>query len=138
MLHVLKKATNKRYDVAGCRRFLSVYGAVESACSDMYVTIGRGGDFGMWDYDQLKQDLLNISDRAVGAGTVHTGVLVIPSHFSVAIAFDPRKLCLAVFDSHSHHGSGMKLGASIAVASLDDVGILHMAEFLDFAFNGND
>ena len=60
-----------------------------------------------------------------------------PSHFSVAIAFDPRKLCVAVFDSHSHHGSGMKLGASIAVASLDDVDILHMEEFLDFVLNGN-
>ena len=42
-----------------------------------------------------------------------------------------------MFDSHSHHGSGMKIDASIAVASLDDVGILHMAEFLDFALNGN-
>ncbi len=31
----------------------------------------------------------------------------------------------------------MKLGASTAVASLDDIGILHMAEFLDFALNGN-
>ena len=60
-----------------------------------------------------------------------------PSHFPVAIAFDPRKLCLAVFGSHSHHGSGMKLGSSIAVALLDDVGIVHMAEFLDFALNGN-
>ena len=128
---------NKHYDSAGCRGFLSVYGAIESACSDMNVTIARGGDFGVWNYDQFKQDLLTIRDRAVGAGTVHTGVLVMPSHFSVAIAFDPRKLCLAVFDSHSHHGSGMKLGASIAVASLDDAGILHMAEFLDFALNGN-
>ena len=91
----------------------------------------------MWDYDQFKQDLLTIRDRAVEAGTVHSGVLVMPSHFSVAIAFDPRKLCLAVFDSHSHHGSGMKLGASIAVASLDDIGTLHMTEFLDFALNEN-
>ena len=99
------------------------------------MTIARGGDFGVWDYDQFKQDPLTIRDRAVGAGTVHTGVLVMPSHFSVAIAFDPRKLCLAVFDSHSHHDSGMKLGASIAVASLDDVCILHMAEFLDFSLN---
>ena len=70
----------------------------------------------------------------VRAGTVHTGVdLVMPSHFSVAIALDPRKSCLAVFDSHSRDGRCMKFGASIAVASLDDVGILHMAEFLDFA-----
>ena len=56
---------------------------------------------------------------------------------SAAIAFDSRKLCLAVFDSHSHHGSGIKLGASIAVALLDDVGILYTAEFLDFVVNEN-
>ena len=33
---------------------------------------------------------------------------------------------------------GMKFGASIAiVASFDDISILHMAEFLDFALNRN-
>ncbi len=58
---------NKRYDSAGCRGFLSVYGAIESAYSDMNVTIARGGDFGVWDYDQFKQDLLTIRDTAVGA-----------------------------------------------------------------------
>ena len=31
--------------------------------------IARGGDFGVWDYDQFKQDLLTIRDRAVGAGS---------------------------------------------------------------------
>ena len=32
---------NKCYDSAGCRGCLSVYGAIESACSDMNVTIAR-------------------------------------------------------------------------------------------------
>ena len=46
--------SNKRYDSAGCRNFLSVYGAIESVCSDMNATIARGGDFGVWDYGRFK------------------------------------------------------------------------------------
>ena len=53
---------NKHYDSAGCRGFLSVYGAIESVCSDINVTIARGGYFGVWDYDQFKRDLLTIRD----------------------------------------------------------------------------
>ena len=57
------------------------------------------------------------------------------SHFSVAIGFNPVKLSVAVFDSHSHDTSRMRFGASVAVAAFDDASILHMAEFLDLTLN---
>ena len=58
----IEEGNRPRYDSAGCRGFLSVYGAIESACLDLNVTVARRGDFGVWDYNQFKQDLLTIRD----------------------------------------------------------------------------
>ena len=73
---------NKRHDSAGCRGFLPVYGAIKSACSDMNVTIARGGNFDVWDYDQFKQDLLTIRDSCLSRHSPYRCTCTAKSLFS--------------------------------------------------------
>ena len=60
-----------------------------------------------------------------------------PSHFPVAIAFDPVRLSVAAFDSLSHNIQSTKFGASIAVAGFDHPSVQQMAAFLDLTLNRN-
>lgn len=131
------EAGNRRYELSGCNGFVSVYAALGKACSDMPVVVAKRGDFGVWDYTHFVQVLQTIRDQASTTNRVHAGVLVMPSHFSVAIAFDPVRLSVAAFDSHSHNIQSTSFGASIAVAGFDHPSVQQMEAFLDLTLNRN-
>ena len=131
------EAGNRRYELSDCNGFLSVYAALGKACSDMPVVVAKGGDFGVWDYTHFEQVLQTIRDQASKKNRVHAGVVVMPSHFSVAIAFDPVRLSVAAFDSHSHNIQSTRFGASIAVVEFDHPSVQQMAAFLHLTLTRN-